>query len=443
MRSRSLAEGVGLSYGSDHFCIFREHKSGLWYVRKSDDLINQGMFVSLNGFEYQVYLDVQQVEDTVEGKYAKLNELLNGGGCPDLEVAWEEYRYKDLYAALAKFATPELFGQLSTLCTPALVLKAQKKDGITTEEIFAAVKKHALEYYEAESKFAAQEAEINKEQERFNLKKAEMELVKPVRKDKTPTQKEARIRKKATEATAAQRWNAFCKQIEYLAGTIAASQGLSNATSSPSSTRYKISNSALKANADNLFYEGINSNKNAAEILAAFAMVSSAGSANCLKWGYNRKLTELLNKAGFENEEMKSTFRKLFLMMKIRDFNFGASGQAKSTYETARLLTEGEYSWELTGANNFNGIRWFNKEKMESSLWYAFAAVSMYSPRILREHIHRLYRTLVAAKEGAQYQCEKFLEAVRPVQKKRVLAKAKTSKASKKSSEDSVNLEQK
>ena len=443
MRSRSLAEGVGLSYGSDHFCIFREHKSGLWYVRKSDDLINQGMFVSLNGFEYQVYLDVQQVEDTVEGKYAKLNELLNGGGCPDLEVAWEEYRYKDLYAALAKFATPELFGQLSTLCTPALVLKAQKKDGITTEEIFAAVKKQALEYYEAESKFAAQEAEINKEQERFNLKKAEMELVKPVHKDKTPTQKEARIRKKATEATAAQRWNAFCKQIEYLAGTIAASQGLSNTTSSPSSTRYKISNSALKANADNLFYEGINSNKNAAEILAAFAMVSSAGSANCLKWGYNRKLTELLNKAGFENEEMKSTFRKLFLMMRIRDFNFGASGQAKSTYETARLLTEGEYSWELTGANNFNGIRWFNKEKMESSLWYAFAAVSMYSPRILREHIHRLYRTLVAAKEGAQYQCEKFLEAVRPVQKKRVLAKAKTSKASKKSSEDSVNLEQK
>ncbi|MBQ1670702.1 MAG: alpha-amylase, partial [Treponema sp.] len=276
MRSRSLAEGVGLSYGSDHFCIFREHKSGLWYVRKSDDLINQGMFVSLNGFEYQVYLDVQQVEDTVEGKYAKLNELLNGGGCPDLEVAWEEYRYKDLYAALAKFATPELFGQLSTLCTPALVLKAQKKDGITTEEIFAAVKKQALEYYEAESKFAAQEAEINKEQERFNLKKAEMELVKPVHKDKTPTQKEARIRKKATEATAAQRWNAFCKQIEYLAGTIAASQGLSNTTSSPSSTRYKISNSALKANADNLFYEGINSNKNAAEILAAFAMVSSA-----------------------------------------------------------------------------------------------------------------------------------------------------------------------
>jgi len=440
MRSRTLSEGMGLSYGSDHFCIFREHKSGLWYVRKSDDLINQGMFVSLNGFEYQVYLDVQQVEDTVEGKYAKLNELLNGSGCPDLDVAWEEYRYKDLYAALAKFATPELFEQLSTLCMPALVLKAQKKEGITTEEIFKGIKQQALEYYETESIFAAEEAKINKEQELFNLKKAEMEFVKPVRKGKTPTQKEVRIRKKATEATAAQRWNSFCKQIEYLAGTIAASQGLSNTASSPSSTKYKISNSALKANADNLFYEGINSNKYAAEILAAFAMVSSAGSTNCLKWGYNRKLTELLGKAGFESEEMRGTFRKLFLLMRIRDFNFGASGQAKSTYETARLLTEGDYSWELTGANNFNGIRWFNKEKMESSLWYAFAAVSMYSPRILREHIHRLYRTLIAAKEGAEYKCEKFLDAVRPVHKKRLLASGKTSKASKKSVEDSKNL---
>ena len=436
MRSRSLAEGVGLTYGSDHFCIFREHKSGLWYVRKSDDLINQGMFVALNGFEYQVYLDVQQVTDTVEGKYAKLNELLNGSGCPDLEVAWEEYRYKDLYAALAQFATPELFGQLTTLCTPAIVLKAQEKEALTTKEIFASVKKAALAYYQKEADFAAEEADILKQQELADKESKAAGL----HKAKSPTQKEARVTKKATDASATQRWNAFCKQIEYLAGTIASSQGMEKSAASPASARYKISNSPLKATADNLFYEGIEANKNSLQILCAFAMVSSAGSANCLKWGYNRKLTELLGKANISSDGMRETFKKLFVMMKIRDMNFGTSGQLKSTYETACLLVESKYSWELTGANNFNGIRWFNKEKMEESLWYAFASVSMFSPRILREHIHRLYRTLFAAKEGAEYRCDKFLEAVRPAKKVRTSSKKSSAK---KGVEDSANSKQK
>ena len=79
-------------------------------------------------------------------------------------------------------------------------------------------------------------------------------------------------------------------------------------------------------------------------------------------------------------------------------------------------------------------------EKMEESLWYAFASVSMLSPRILREHIHRLYRTLFAAKEGAEYRCDKFLEAVRPAKKVRTSSKKSSAK---KGVEDSANSKQK
>ena len=428
MESRSLAEGLGLSYGSDHFCIFREHRAGLWYVRKSDDIINNGMFVSLNGFEYQVYLDVQQVVDTAEGKYAKLNELLNGSGTPDLDVAWQEYRYKDLYAALEKFATPELFKRLKLVFNPALATKENEGVVPKTEEIFAEIKDAALAYYEKEAQFALESGE----------------------KAKTASQKAARSSKKASSLTPTQRFQAFCKQIEYLVATVTSALGLEGTESDPLSSSRARSNSVVKVTSNNLLYEGLTNIPCAAEILSAFAIVSSAGSENCQKWGYNRKLTELLGKADIRTPEMQDTFKRIFLLMRIRNLNFGASGQIQSTYEVAKFLVESEYASLLSGANEFNGVRWFNKEKMETTLWYAFAAIAMYSPRILREQIHRLYRTLSAAKDSSEYKCEKFTSAVQPVEKVKRTRRTKKStetekeeNSSKKSAEDSANLEQK
>lgn len=50
--------------------------------------------------------------------------------------------------------------------------------------------------------------------------------------------------------------------------------------------------------------------------------------------------------------------------------NFAASGFVKSTYETAKLLALSEHSGLLSGANEFGGTKWFNKERMEETLWY-------------------------------------------------------------------------
>ena len=424
MYTKSIAEGLGLTSGKDHFCIFREHTAGLWYVRRSDDIISNGMFVSLKGFEYQVYLDVQQVVDE-DGKYEKLCQLLNGSGVPDLDVAWQEHEYKELYTALAQFATPAFFKQIHTLFTPVPLLKAQKIALPKTDDIFESVKEAALTYYEVESKFAAKSAEeaaalekamaLEKATAALEAEKASGTTKKRGRaKTAAPTQKEVRISEKASTATPEQRFASFCKQLEYLATTSASAQGAAKTTIEATSFQYRNSRPAFKVTFDNLLYEGLLANEDAPEILTAFAIVSSAGNKNCLKWGYDRKLTELLEASGLHTATMRETFKKLFIMMHVRDFNFGTTGQTKSTYETARLLVDGDNSFLLTGANDFNGIRWFNKEKMDATLWYGFAAVVMYSPRILREQIYRLYRTLCAAKDRAEYQCAKFTDAVKP-----------------------------
>jgi hypothetical protein len=85
---------------------------------------------------------------------------------------------------------------------------------------------------------------------------------------------------------------------------------------------------------------------------------------------------------------------------------------------------DGPNSRLLDGTNDFNGIKWFNKERIESTMWFALAGVTMYSPRILREQIHRLYRTLSAARDASEYQCEKFLAALKPEKKSSAVQRA-------------------
>ena len=429
--TKSLAEGVGLTKGSDHFCIFREHTAGLWYVRRSDDIVDNGMFVSLNGFEYQVYLDVQQVTDDADGKYSKLCELLNGRGVPDLDIAWQEYQYKDLYAALAKFATPDFFKQIHLLFTPVPQLKALKLTLPNASDICESVKDAAIEYYKVETKFASIEAEKIAAYAKLHVVPEEETADKKSESKTKTTQKEIRTSEKCSTATPEERYNLFKKQLEYLSMSTASAQGAKKTLIEEKSFQYRTSRPAFKGAFDNLLYEGLLANENAPEILSAFAMVSSAGNKNCLKWGYDRKLTELLTSTGIRNPNMQETFKKLFIMMRVRDFNFGATGQMKSTYETANLLVNGDYSFLLSGANDFNGTRWFNKEKMDSTLWYGFAAVVMYSPRILKEQICRLYRTLTAAKDGANYDCKKFTDAVKPIKPSKIAASSGKKKVEK------------
>ncbi|MBQ1662792.1 MAG: hypothetical protein II054_09835, partial [Treponema sp.] len=305
--------------------------------------------------------------------------------------------------------------------TPLAVLKAENIEMPKLSEIFESAEESALEYYKMEAKFAADELEMEKTASEngshADAQSADVSAKTKTRTRAKETQKEVRTSKKSVTATPAQRFKSFCKEIEYLASVMANSQGIDISKDLTASSRYKITSSAFKASADNIIYEGLLEYKCASDVLCSFAMVSSAGRENCLKWGYDRKLSEFLNKTEVQDPNLRETFRKLFITMRIRDMNFGASSFAKSSYETAKLLLDGPNSRLLAGTNEFNGIKWFNKERIESTMWFALAGVTMYSPRILREQIHRLYRTLSAARDASEYQCEKFLAALKPEKK--------------------------
>lgn len=118
---RSLGEGLALPTGEDSYCIFRDHVTGLEYLRNCRGLWDQGLYVELAGYQYHVFLDFRLVKDDALGRYRQLEALLNGGGVPSIQEAMRELFLRPLHEAFAKCISPEV--------VQAFILAVKNPDG--------------------------------------------------------------------------------------------------------------------------------------------------------------------------------------------------------------------------------------------------------------------------------------------------------------------------
>lgn len=105
---RTLAQGLQLTVTSNRFVIFQEQHSKLWFIRKSTEIAERGLFAALNGFETQVFLNIHEVTDTPDELYRKLYEKLNGSGVADVAMGINEIKFKKLYDSLAVCVSKEI-----------------------------------------------------------------------------------------------------------------------------------------------------------------------------------------------------------------------------------------------------------------------------------------------------------------------------------------------
>ncbi|MCL2831984.1 MAG: alpha-amylase family glycosyl hydrolase [Treponema sp.] len=106
-RQDDFYAALGLCAKDRFFTVLREQRSKLWYIRSSKDLAEHGLFVSLSGYEAQVFMDIFETtdrEDAAPGswdaRWARLNFELDGRGVPDLNQAVLEIYLRELYAPL-------------------------------------------------------------------------------------------------------------------------------------------------------------------------------------------------------------------------------------------------------------------------------------------------------------------------------------------------------
>jgi hypothetical protein len=109
---RSLGEGLGLRAGGDMFCIFRDHISGMEYIRPNDELIGQGLYTELDAYKCHVFLDFREVRDDPVHQYGHLAGFLAGRGVPSIDEALRELFLQPIHYPLKELVNADMFRRL-------------------------------------------------------------------------------------------------------------------------------------------------------------------------------------------------------------------------------------------------------------------------------------------------------------------------------------------
>ncbi len=112
---KQLWEALNLPDDEQALIVFRDHISGLHYIRSLQEFKTKGLFVELQGYQYQVYMDFRIVHHSKEAPYQALCEHLNGRGVANIEIALKEFLYQPLHQAVTTFLDTLFTGLPSTV----------------------------------------------------------------------------------------------------------------------------------------------------------------------------------------------------------------------------------------------------------------------------------------------------------------------------------------
>ncbi len=115
LRRITLAEALALNTEDTCYYIFRDHRSGLEYLRHAQRLAREGIHADLGGYQYQALVDWHEVHD-FDHSWGHLHDALGGCGVPSVEEAYLEMYLSSVIAPFRKVVSADM---LSCLLKPA------------------------------------------------------------------------------------------------------------------------------------------------------------------------------------------------------------------------------------------------------------------------------------------------------------------------------------
>ena len=109
---KTLGDGLGLHNDPNHYTIFRDHVTGMEYIRSNQELHQQGLYAELNAYQYHVFLDFRQVQDNEWRQYAELAAFLGGRGVPSMDEALKEIFLQPLLTPFRELINPGMLNWL-------------------------------------------------------------------------------------------------------------------------------------------------------------------------------------------------------------------------------------------------------------------------------------------------------------------------------------------
>ncbi len=112
IEQRSLGDGLGLSHDEGSYVIFRDHVSGMEFIRSTRELRHNGLHLVLGGYGYNVLFGFREVRPTKLRPYDRLCAALDGSGVEDMEIAVLEMSLAPLHERITDFCSERSIDRL-------------------------------------------------------------------------------------------------------------------------------------------------------------------------------------------------------------------------------------------------------------------------------------------------------------------------------------------
>ena len=399
----TLGEALDIPNEDNKYLIFQEQKSGLWFIRSCRDIHQNGLYVHLNGFEYQVLLNISCVSDDETGKYRVLFETLNGRGVPDIDIALKEIFLKDLYRALTDFASRELFDGIGIACMSKEERKEKNIKDVKLADVLDRVKPLGIKYFETLVNFIegnyGSSTVLAKDEKGERLSYDEI-------------------------------WKNFVSRINALVKIT------------------ELDDKKAKDDAGKLgiyLNEGLAKRDFMVELLTGFIMlysvrdvIGSKASATDTKnlinlWCLDRKIRDILVEFGKPSKDMYTSFKTLLETAKFCDYKITAKNCNQMAYDIMNDLVHSDMASTVLGVNMYDSVLWFNKERLEDAVWTGTMLYTIFAAKPADyANVYNVDKLIFTAVEGSEYRAEKLVELLKPaVEEKPKKAKAEKTTAKK------------
>lgn len=159
--SKSLSDGLALNVGENIYYRFRDYQSGLEYLRRAQQIQDDGLFATLDGYQYHAFLDFKEIQDEF-GAWAKLAQYLDNRGVASLDEAMIKMQLEPVHRAFWKTI------KSGTVESPAKADKKGTLDLIENLDSFLTIAARHLNLERGEAGFAES---IRKDLKFFTLDK--------------------------------------------------------------------------------------------------------------------------------------------------------------------------------------------------------------------------------------------------------------------------------
>jgi hypothetical protein len=387
--NRTLGQGLGLQNDGRFYVIFRDHVTGLEYIRNSQALWNEGLYFELEAYKYHVFVDWREVEDDEWGQYAHLSAYLNGRGVPSIEEALREVFLQPVHRPFRELVNG---GHLRWLADHRLADPAAEIDA----EVTAEAERRMVQLLQAVRDFGGGQGEpaaIAREV----CRKLEVALQLPVLAERlvpTTLPGDEAADSPRYEAAGSPRYGAAAEMIGSLLDDDLAAWG--------TLLSWVLSHAVGKAVRD----------RDAAALTRSWMD----------EWLLNKVIAGALQDLGLDEGAAWWAVGTVKILVSHQNWcDPGAEGEGNAYQVLSSWLEDGEVQ-QFLQINRHQGVLWFNHESFEALLGWmlAVAAVEIgadpdLSPREVARQIaacYELIEVLQRAEAGSEYRVDKLLEAV-------------------------------